>query len=181
MPKTPSTNKQVPPDAFGQYRQTRFERTVRLTEKAIAKLEANTQTVTLTAVCEATRELEDKRKGLSPITILRNPKAAEYFRQHSPAYQDRQRQARRAKRKSASVLLNTEVRAVYRGLRSSDLIQMVEDLKAQLMDLKVQQEKLQTERDEAYQLRDQALQQNARQLMALTKLTPQAQRAGEKL
>ena len=49
------------------------------------------------------------------------------------------------------------------------------------MDLKVQQEKLQTERDEAYQLRDQALQQNARQLMALTKLTPQAQRAGEKL
>jgi len=178
MPETPSTKKRIPPDAFSQHSRTRFERTVQLTEKAIAKLEANAQTVTLAAVCEATREFDDKGKGLSPITILRNPQAAEHFRQHSPAYQERQRQAKRTRRTRARVRVNADVRAAYQGLRSSDLIQMVEDLKAQLAELKVQQERLQTERDEAYRLRDQALQQNTRQLMALTKLTPQVQLAG---
>ncbi len=173
MPKTQSIRKRIPPDAFGQYSQARFERTVQLTEKAITKLEANARTVTLAAVCEATREFDDKGKGLSPITILRNPQAAEHFRQHSPAYQERQRQAKRTKRPRIRARVNADVRAAYQGLRSSDLIQMVEDLKTQVAALKTQQEKLQTERDEAYQLRDQALLQNTQQLMALTRLAPQ--------
>jgi hypothetical protein len=179
MSKMLATNRRHPPEAFSQYSRARFERTVQLTEKAIAKLEAQSQTVTLMAVCEATREFDADGKGLQPNTILRNSAAADLFRQHSPAYQARQRQATRVKRKRPKIMTHADVRAQYRGLRISDLIQLVEDLKAQLMELKSQQERLRTERDEAYRLREQALQQNTRQLIALAKLTPRTQQAGE--
>jgi hypothetical protein len=171
MTKASSNHKRVIPDAFNQYRRATFERTVRLTEKAIGKLEAEGKIVTLAGVCEATRALDERGKGLRPITILRNPKAAELFHQHSPAYQERQQKMQKAKRKRAKATIDSEARAMYRGLHASDLIQMVEDLKVQIAKLKTQQEKLQTERDEAYHLRDEALQHNARQLAALRKLT----------
>jgi hypothetical protein len=139
-----------------------------LTREAIAQLEENQQTVTLIAIVEATRVLDDEEKGLAPKTILRNPEAAELFHQHSPAYQERQRKAKKAKRKRSKV--QSDVQAAYRGLHRSDLIQMVEDLKQQNAEMKAQMEKLQTERDDAYQLRDEALEHNARQLAALTKV-----------
>jgi len=168
MANTSLTQKRNPPIAFGQYSQGKFKRTVELTRKAITKLETESKTVTLEAVCEATREFDEQGKGLRPMTILRNPEAAELFRQHSPAYQARQQKVGKAKRKRLKV--NSDVRTTYRGLRAPDLIQMVEDLKAQIAETKVQQDKLKTERDEAYRLRDEALQQNTQQLATLTKL-----------
>jgi hypothetical protein len=169
----PSTIKRVRPAAFGRYCLTRFERTVELTRKAIAKLQSQGRTVTLVALAELTREFDPKGKGLQPNTILRNPQAAELFRKESPAYQMRQHKAKNAKRRLLKP--SSDVRALYRGLRPVDLVAMIEDLKKQTTELKTQQEKLRTERDEAYQLRDQALQQNTRQLAALTKSTTQVQ------
>ena len=169
MPNPIRTTHQQVPEAFNQLNQKRAQRTVRLTEAAIAHLNAKGKPITLTALCEATRKLDEKGKGLQPITILRNSKAAELFRQHSPAYQARQQAARKAKRKRSPI--NSEARSIYRGLHSSDLIQMAEDLKLKLAELQTQQKKVVDERDEAYRQRDEALQQNLRQLAALAKLT----------
>ena len=177
MPKTASVKNRIPPEAFRQYCRTRSERTVQLTEKAIAKLQAQGQPVTLSALAEATRAFDEKGKGLGSNTILRNPKAAELFRQHSSAYQACQRKARKAKRKRPTA--SSDARATYRGLRPAEFVAMVEDLKAQIGELKAHQERLQAERDEAYRLRDQALQQNARQLVALTKSATQVQLTGQ--
>ena len=114
------------------------------------------------------RELDEHGKGLKPITILRNPEAAELFHRHSLAYQERQQKVRKAKYRHAKPKPQAEeVQASYRGLRSPDLIQMVEELKTQLAELKVQQEKLKAERDAAYHLRDEVLLHNTRQLAAL--------------
>ncbi len=168
MTNTSMKPKRTVPDAFNQYRQKMFARTVRLTEQAIAKLEAEHQTITLDGLCEATRELDEQGKGLRPTAILRNPQAAELFRQHSPVYQARQHKARKAKRKRPGPKSASATPTIYRGLRTPDLIQMVEDLKAQIAGLKAQQETFETERREAYRLRDEALQQNARLLATLT-------------
>jgi hypothetical protein len=167
MVKICSAKKRVPPEAFNQHRRAAFERTVQLTQKAIAQLQAQGQTVTLSTLSEATRAFDENGKGLEPNTILRNPQAAELFRQQSPAYRQRQEKVRKAKRKHSRV--NSDVRATYRGLRSAEFIAMIEDLKTQIVALKAQQERLQVERDEAYRLRNQVLQQNTRQLAVLTK------------
>lgn len=167
MVKICSAKKRVPPEAFNQHRRAAFERTVQLTEKAIAQLQSKGQAVTLSALSEATRAFDENGKGLEPNTILRNPQAAELFRQQSPAYRQRQERARKAKRKRSRV--NSDVRATYRGLRSTEFITMIEDLKAQIVTLTAQQERLQIERDKANRLRDQALQQNTQQLAMLTK------------
>jgi hypothetical protein len=174
----PSMIKRVRPAAFGRYCQTRFERTVELTRKAIAKLQSQGRTVTLVALAEVTREFDPKGKGLQPNTILRNSQAAELFRKESPSYQVRQQKAKNAKRRSPKP--SSDVRTLYRGLRPVDLIAMIEDLKKQITELKTQQEKLRTDREEANRLLGQALQQNARQLAALTKSTTQVQSASHK-
>ena len=169
MAKASFTKKHVPPVAFSEHRRTAFERTVQLTQKAISQLQAQGKTVTLSAVSEATRAFDDKGKGLEPNTILRNPKAAALFRQQSPAYQQRQTKTRQAKRKRPTI--DSKVRATYRGLRPTDLIAMIEDLKTQIVALKAQQQHLQVDRDKAHRLCDQALQQNTRQLAMLTQST----------
>ena len=166
MVKTSSAKKRILPEAFSEHRRAAFERTVQLTQKGIAKLQAQRQTVTLSALSEVTRAFDENGKGLEPNTILRNPEAAELFRQQSPAYQRRQERAQKAKRKHRKASSN--VCATYHGLRPSDLIQMVEDLKTQIVALKTQQEHFQVQRDEAYRLRNQAVQQNTRQLATLT-------------
>ena len=117
MIKTPSTQKRVPPAAFGEHRHAAFARTVQLTQKALAHLQAQGQTVTLNALSEATRAFDANGKRLEPNTILRNPQAAELFRQQSPAYQRRQERVRKAKRKRPQI--NSDVWATYRGLRSA--------------------------------------------------------------
>jgi hypothetical protein len=169
MAKISSINRRVAPESFRQYCRTRFDRTVELTQKAIAALQAQGQSVTLDALSGATCAFDAKGKGLSANTILRNPQAAELFRQHSSVYQARKQKARKATRKRPQP--SSEVRAIYRGLRPREFIQMVEDLKTQIVDLKAQCEKLETQRDAAYRLRDQALQQNTRQLALLTQST----------
>lgn len=172
MTKTSSTKKRVPPEAFSEHRRTAFARTVQLTQKAITQLQAQGQAVTLSALSEATRAFDENGKGLEPNTILRNPKAAELFRQHSPAYQACQHKARSAKRKCPKA--NPDAQATYRGLRHAEFIAMVEELKTQIVALQAQQEHLYVERNEAYRLRDQALRQNTRQLATLTKSMSQA-------
>jgi len=95
--------------------------------------------ITLEAICEASRELDEQGKSLKPITILRNPERPSYFTDTAwlteSANKSAQGQTGTAKPKP-----NSEVRASYRGLRSPDLIEMVEDLKTQLTELKAQQE-----------------------------------------
>ena len=172
MVKRALAKKRVPPEAFGEHRRAAFARTVQLTQKALAQLQAQGRTVTLSALSEATRAFDAKGKGLEPNTILRNPEAAELFRQHSQAYQARQHKARSAKRKRPQV--NSDVRATYRGLRPAELMAMIEDLKTQIVALKAREARLQDDRDEAHRLRDQAVQQNTRQLARLTQSLSQA-------
>lgn len=167
MPKSLNHSKQ-PPAAFGERNRRQFQRTVQLTRQAIERLVAAGQPVTLAALCEATREVNAEGKALSAVTILRNPAAAALFRQHSPTVQECQSRARKAKRNRAPVKADT--RALYRGLRTRDLIGMIEHLTQQLSDLKQQQDKLAQDRAEAYQLRDEALKQNTYQLATLTVL-----------
>jgi hypothetical protein len=168
MARMPGIHKHTIPDAFRTYRQGAFERTVRLTEAAIGQLEAEGRQVTLASVCEITRMLDERNKGLRAAAILRNPRAAELFRQHSPAYQERQQKARKAKQKRAQAKPQPNAQATYQGLHVADLIPIVEELKAQVGTLKVQQKELQNQRNEAYRVRDEALQQNARLVAALT-------------
>ncbi|MCC7362652.1 MAG: hypothetical protein IT317_24440 [Anaerolineales bacterium] len=156
------------PAAFDQHNREKFERVVRLTQQAIIRLETQGRPITLAALAEATRGVDDQGKGITPATILRNPAARELFHQHSLAYKERQRTARQAKRKGARPTVAREAQVPYRGLRACDLIPMIETLTAKLVALQAQHDKLKTERDEAYRLREEAVQQIARQLAALT-------------
>lgn len=173
-PKTSSVIRKSVPIAFGQHNQNKFQRVVQLTQQAIARLESTGKSITLAALAETTRAFDVRGKGITSATILRNPEACALFRQHSPAYQRRQQQVKQVKRKHSQAKVSPDIRATYRGLRTSDLIQMIEDLKHTIADARTQQAKLQAERDEAYQLRGEALQQNTLQLAALTKLQGKA-------
>ena len=105
------------PEAFNQYRRAAYDQTVRLTERAIAKLRETGKNITLEAICEASRELDEQGKGLWPNTILRNPEAAELFHRHSSAYRERQQKVRKTKRGRAKPMPQSDVLAIYRGLR----------------------------------------------------------------
>ncbi len=166
-----STAKSI--SAFQKHNQVQSERTMTLTRQAIARLEAESQKITLLTLVQATRAVDEQGKGLAIKTILRNASARELFHQHSVSYQQRQQQSKRLKRKRSRLALDAETRAAYRGLRTSDLICMVEELKQRIATLETQQSKLQTERDEAYRLRDNALRQNTAQLAALTQMKEQ--------
>ena len=170
MTSKPRTKKKEVPAAFRQYNENKYQRTVRLTRQTIAKLEADRQKVTLTAIAEATRTVDETGKGITPMTILRNPEAAALFRQHSPAYQARQQ----AKLANPQPEVEEQIPAAYRGLSSTDLVRRIEKLKKQVATLKTQRNKLKAERDEAYRLRDEALQQNTQQLAKLTQLMNQS-------
>ncbi|MCL5952172.1 MAG: hypothetical protein M1132_10715 [Chloroflexi bacterium] len=167
MTKPPATQPRSVPDSFRQRNMAQAERVMQLTRKAIAQLEGVHQAVTLNMVVAATRSLDEQSKGLSAKTILRNAEAATLFRTHSPAYQARQHQVKRAKRKRTPVA--TDIQVTYRGLRASDLIQLVESLKKQNAEIQAERDRFRAERDEAYRLRDEALEHNARQLAALTR------------
>ncbi len=156
------------PAPLNAYNRTQSERTLRLTRLAIAQLEREHRTVTLAAVVEATRSVDPDRdeKGITATTILRNPEARALFHEHSPAYQERQQRLARVRRKRSRPVTD-KTRAEYRGLKATELIALVEELKQTVTTLKQEQVKLKAERDAAYQLRDEALQQNTRQLAAL--------------
>ncbi|MCP4358394.1 MAG: hypothetical protein GY796_10300 [Chloroflexi bacterium] len=146
--------------------QALFRRTVALTEAAIEKLEAEGETVTLTSVAGATRDIDTEGRGISQTTIVRNPDALAIFRQHSPAYQKKvARKARQTQNKPSQPVVDQ-----YQALDRLDLIQMIEALQAENARLNARLSELQTERDTAYHLRDEALQQNARQLAKLAEL-----------
>ena len=162
------------PAAFNQHNRDKFQRVVRLTQQAIVRLTSQGRPITLAAVAEATRAADDSGKGLTPATILRNVEARELFHQHSLAYQERQRQAQRVRRKRPGAKRTAVIPPDYRGLRAPDLIPMLEALKAKLVTLQAQQAQLQIERDEAYRLRDAAVEQAIRQLAALTKSRTQS-------
>lgn len=167
MANSPATKQRIIPNSFHQRNVAQSERVIQLTQKAIAQLEMAHQVVTLSAVVATTQALDEQRKGLSSRTILRNAGAAKLFREHSPAYQIRQHTVKCAKRKRTRGSADTQ--APYHGLRTSDLIQMVEDLKTQKAEVQAQRDKFQAERDEAYRLRDEAVEHNTRQLAALTR------------
>jgi hypothetical protein len=149
-----------------QRNQTLFQRTVALTEAALAKLQADRQTVTLAAVATTTREIDPEGRGLSTTTIVRNPEALAAFRHHSPAYQQKLKQTTLCARNKSSP---TEADP-YPTLNRPDLIQMIETLQAENDRLKARLSALQVERDTAYRLRDEALNQNTRQLAVLARL-----------
>jgi len=169
MTNTPLTKKKEVPTAFRQYNETKYQRTLRLTRQAIAKLQADNQKVTLATITEVTREVDETGKGITSMTILRNPEAAALFRQHSPAYQAKQ-QGRPASSQSES---EEQIPVTYRGLNATDLIRRIENLKKQIAKLKKERNKLKVERDEAYRQRDEALRQNTQQLARLTQLMNQ--------
>lgn len=156
------------PAVLRQHNQTRFQRTVQLTQQAIAALEAQGQAITLMALAAATRTLDESGQGITAKSILHNPEACALFHQHSPAYQERQRRVKPGKRPRGRPRVENELRIKYRGLHVSDLIRMVETLQSELADLKSQQAKLEATCAEALRVRDEALQENVRQLAMLT-------------
>jgi hypothetical protein len=79
MAKRASIPPRVPPEAFRQHRQVEFERTVQLTQKAIAQLNAQGRPVTLVVLAEATRAFDVKGKGLAPNTIFATRKRPSFF------------------------------------------------------------------------------------------------------
>jgi hypothetical protein len=111
MSKSRSIPKRTPPESFRERNLAQSQRVVELTRKAIAQLEANHQAVTLNSVVAITVSLDDQHRGLAAKTILRNPVAATLYHEHSPSYQARQQQAKRAKRKR--VRLDADTRAAY--------------------------------------------------------------------
>jgi tRNA/tmRNA/rRNA uracil-C5-methylase (TrmA/RlmC/RlmD family) len=161
-------------DKFHRYNDERAQRTFQLTEQAITKLQATNQKVTLAAITAMTTTLDRQGKGLTPATILRNPRSRELFQKHSPVYQARQKHMRRVKRRRGRTNVSAELRAIYGGLRIPELIQLAEDLKQQISELKTHTSKLQQERDEAYRQRNAALLQNAKQLASLTQVQTQS-------
>jgi hypothetical protein len=160
---------------FHQHNQVRAQRTVQLTRQAIAQLKLAGAKITLAAVAEATRAFDELGKGLAPNTILRNAEACELFHQSSESYQHRRQQQSKATRRRSRMRLRSNASAAYRGLRTADLIQIIEQLKQTMAELQAQLSVLQTERDAARQFADDLQQQNIRQLAALTsvkKTTP---------
>jgi hypothetical protein len=144
-----------------------FRRTVLLTQAAINKLESEGKRVTINSILEASRGLDVSGKGIScAATILGNSEAEELFHQHSPAYQKRQQQLKKVRRKRTSI--KKENRETYKGLTSSDLIVLAEGLKQQIQELKEQIVTLNLKRDEAIIMRDEALRINRIQLIQLT-------------
>ncbi len=164
---------------FREQNRRRAERTVALTQRAIAKLEADGEKVTLSALVEASRTLDEEGKGLAAKTIVRNAESRKIFHQHSPAYQQRQQQRTRVARRRSPHSKDLGAHAAYRGLHAADLIAIVEELKQQVAQLKLEHAKLEEARDEACRLRDEALQQNRIQLGALTRLTEEFAKGGQ--
>jgi len=143
---------------------------VQLTRQAIAKLKADGQKITLIAVSAATRALDEGGKGLAPNTILRNAQARDLFHQQSESYQERQQRVGKAKRRRSRLRVCTKLSADYRGLRASDLVQIIEQLKLTVLELQTRQTKLEADRDAMHQCCVELKQQNIRQLAALTSL-----------
>ena len=173
MAEQPSAEGAIVPAEFHQHNYEKFQRTVRLTRQAIYKLQQNGKTVTLAALSEATRAFDERGNGLTAATILRNQEACALFHLHSPAYQQRQKQIVKLKRKYPRSKGDMDTRAAYRGIHRSELIQMIEDLKGSLTELETQKAQLQAARDEAREIRNEARQQNTLQLAVLTQLTGQ--------
>lgn len=141
-----------------------------LTRQAITKLKTAGQKITLIAVSEATRALDESGKGLSPNTILRNSEARELFHQQSASYQQRQQRLGKVKRRRSRFHNISNLGAEYRGLRPSELIEIIVQLKQTITELQARETKLQAERDAVNQCCEELRQQNIRQLASLTKL-----------
>ncbi len=169
------TGKDEPSATLRQHNQIRAQRTVELTRQAIAKLKGEGQKVTLVAIAEATRGLDESGKGLVPNTILRNVEARELFHEQSESYQARRERAQKVKRRRSDARSRTDPNqgAEYRGLRPSDLIQIINQLKATVRELVARQDKLQAERTALRDCCNELREQNTRQLAALTKLQMQ--------
>ena len=170
MPKLLLTEKESVLAAFSRHNQARFQRTIDLTRQAITRLKAAGQKVTLAGVSEATRSLDDSGKGLSPNTILRNVEARELFHQESADYQQRRKQIGKIKRRRSRVRDISNLALEYRGLRTSELLEIIVQLKQTNAELQTRQTKLQADRDAIHQCCEELLQQNIRQLATLTQL-----------
>lgn len=166
MPKL-SPKKDHVPAAFCQKNQARAQRTVDLTRQAITRLKAEGRQVTLAALAEATRKVDESGQGVASRTILRNPDARELFHQQSAGYQTHQEHVNKIKRRRSH---SSDVAADYRGLRPSDLIAIIGQLQQTIAELRTQQSKLQAERDATNQNCQALREQNTRQLAALTNL-----------
>lgn len=148
-----------------------YQRTVDLTRSSIDYLESKGEKVTQAAISGVSKEFDEEGRGISQMTITRNPTARELFHRHSPEWQKRQaRRAQQAVEEQAREGAKAAIDAEFDGLQRSDLIQRIRDLEKKVIKLKARVSKLSRQRDEAYELRDQALEQNTRQLVMLTKL-----------
>ncbi len=167
------TGKDRVPAAFHQHNQVRARRTADLTRRAIARLKAEGRKITLTAIAQATRAVDESGQGLTAKTILRNPEARELFHQQSTGYQMRQERVGKIKHRRSRPRDLANPGTEYHGLRSSDLIAIIGQLKQTIGELQVQQTKLQAERDATNQKCTALQEQNTRQLAALTTLQQQ--------
>lgn len=96
--------------------------------------------------------------------------ARELFHQESADYQQRRKQIGKIKRRRSRVRDISNLALEYRGLRTSELLEIIVQLKQTNAELQTRQTKLQADRDAIHQCCEELRQQNIRQLAALTQL-----------
>ena len=76
--------------------QEKRERTARLVKATVDHLVKTGQTVTIEAICRLSPEFDSEGKGVKKSSVLENPVAHTYYREHSTSYQAAQGRKRRA-------------------------------------------------------------------------------------
>jgi hypothetical protein len=91
-----SEPKQPHPWLIKHYEEKR-QRTIRLVKAAVDRLLSEKQTVTIEAICRKSAELDPEGRGVKKSSILENPEAHAYYRQHSASYRRAQAHKRRGR------------------------------------------------------------------------------------
>jgi hypothetical protein len=93
-----SEPKQPHPWLIKHYEEKRL-RTIRLVKAAVDRLLSEKQTVTIEAICRKSAELDSEGRGVKKSSILENPVAHAYYREHSASYRIAQGRKGRTRRK----------------------------------------------------------------------------------
>src|SRR6266699_3506895 len=98
LPSTPTAESHQARPWLHTLYQARRERTVTLVKAAVDRLVGEGETVTIEAICQASREVDPEGKGIKKAGVLGNAEAYAYYRQHSTTYQRARRKLRHAPR-----------------------------------------------------------------------------------
>ncbi len=81
-----------------KHHEARRQRTVDIVKATVDRLVREGQTVTIEAICQLSPEVDPQGKGVKKASVLDNPVAHAYYREHSTSYQTAQRRKHRLSR-----------------------------------------------------------------------------------